>query len=114
ERGLVEGLDVAQLVSDLEAGDVEEPLGQGVEHEGVVRIRAVRDADEGLGSRGGHSARRVSGANREWRISGESRMTNLESRIRAGIRDSRLAIRHSVREPLLEQSARGRRREDVA
>src|SRR4029077_13043413 len=54
EGGLVQALDVLQDVADLEPLGIEQPLGEGVEHEGIIRVRAVGDADGGRGRLGGH------------------------------------------------------------
>src|SRR5439155_17373275 len=46
ERPLVERLDVAQDVLELEAAGVDRAFGQGPEHERVVRIGTVAEADQ--------------------------------------------------------------------
>ena len=46
ERPAVERLDVLQFVHELQVAGVDLVVGQGVEHEGVVRVRAVADADQ--------------------------------------------------------------------
>ena len=49
ERAAVERLDVDQLVRELVVAGVDLVVRQGVEHEGVVRVGAVADADQLLG-----------------------------------------------------------------
>ena len=49
ERAAVERLDVDQLVRELVLAGVDLVLRQGVEHEGVVRVGAMADADQFLG-----------------------------------------------------------------
>jgi hypothetical protein len=46
EGAAVERLDVLQLVAKVAVPGVELVVGQGVEHEGVVGVRAVADADQ--------------------------------------------------------------------
>ena len=53
EGPVVEGLDVLELVDELEVAVVELVVGQGVEHEGVVGVGAVPDPD-GPADGGGH------------------------------------------------------------
>src|ERR1019366_10673801 len=52
---LVEGLDVGEGMREFEARDAHLVGGEAVEHEGVVGVGAMRDADflEGCGSAGG-------------------------------------------------------------
>ena len=45
ERPPVQALDVGELVREREALGCNAPLRERVEHEGVVRVRAVRDRD---------------------------------------------------------------------
>jgi hypothetical protein len=45
ESCLIEGLDILQTVLDGESLGVEKPLGQGIEHEGIVGIRTVSNTD---------------------------------------------------------------------
>ena len=54
ERRLVQALDVLQDVADLQPLDVEDPLRQGIEHEGIVRVGTVGDADGGRGGLRAH------------------------------------------------------------
>ena len=46
ERPAVERFDVDQLVGEIVAAGLDLVLGQGVKHEGIVRIGAMADADE--------------------------------------------------------------------
>ena len=45
ERPLVERFDIDQLVPEVVRPGVDLAAGQGIEHEGVVGVRAVADAD---------------------------------------------------------------------
>ena len=54
EGGLVQALEVQEDVADLQPLDGENPLSQGIEHEGIVRIGAVGDADGRRGRLRGH------------------------------------------------------------
>ena len=45
DGAVVEGLDVGEGVGELEAGDSDLVGGEAVEHEGVVGVGAVGDAD---------------------------------------------------------------------
>src|SRR6185295_8338190 len=65
ERGLVQGFDVLKDVRDRKAGNVEQSLGEGVEHNRTFRRGIVRDWTfwgwGGGGGRGiGHGGGRVS------------------------------------------------------
>ena len=51
ERPLVQRLDVAEHVLELEAARVHRPVGQGPEHERVVGVGAVAEADQHKGGR---------------------------------------------------------------
>ena len=51
ERPLVQRLDVAEHVLELEAARVDAILGQGPEHEGIVGVGAVAEADQHRGGR---------------------------------------------------------------
>src|SRR5439155_21375313 len=55
EGAAVERLDVLQFVAELQLAGVELVMGEGVEHEGVVGVGAVADADQSLGHRGARS-----------------------------------------------------------
>ena len=54
ERAAVERFDVDQLVREFIIARVDAPLGQRIEHERIVRIGAMADADQLLGC--GHGA----------------------------------------------------------
>ena len=60
----VEGLDVLELVDELEAAGVELVVGQGVEHEGVVGVGAVPDPDRAADGGGAHGGSARSGRHR--------------------------------------------------
>ena len=80
KRPAVERLDVDQLVRELVAPRVDAVVRQGVEHERVVGVGAVADADELFGLRGGHAdlgdSRRVA-VNR--RPSAEGRLVHVDA-----------------------------------
>ena len=58
EGPAVERFDIDQLVRELEIAGVDLVVRQGVEHEGVVGIGAVADADERLGGGQGNLGRK--------------------------------------------------------
>ena len=79
QRPAVERLDVLQFVDEPQVAGGDLVVRQGVEHERVVRVRAVADADELLCGR----VVMLSSVSRDWRQLG-ARLTPVRPRRRRG------------------------------
>ena len=100
-RPVVEGLDVAQHVLEAEAVGRDQLLGQRVEHEGVVGVGAVPEADQAVAAhagrrcpRGGRGERRRTAA-----AAGPSRRRGSGATPRAGSGSRRPRSRPRARRP---------------